>query len=86
MYERALAIKPRYARALLNMGISQANLGMYEEAANFYLQALGLSPNARHIWNFLRVSLAGMERHDLVAKTKFEDVDLFLEDFPNLVL
>ena len=28
-YERALAIKPNYTRGVLNMGISQANVGNY---------------------------------------------------------
>lgn len=35
---RALELKPKYARGWLNMGISHANLSRYHEAARCYLQ------------------------------------------------
>jgi len=66
------------------LGISQSNLSLYDLASQSYLKSLILSPNATHIWNYLRVSLGGMERHDLVEKTKFQDVELFHDDFDNL--
>jgi len=74
----------RYARGILNLGISQSNLSFYDLASQSYLKSLILSPSATHIWNYLRVSLGGMERHDLVEKTKFCDVELFFEDFDDL--
>jgi tetratricopeptide (TPR) repeat protein len=60
-------LKPMYARGWLNLGISHANLGGYNEGARCYLQALNLNPNARHIWSYLRIALSVMERFDLVS-------------------
>ena len=48
-YNRALELKPKYARGWLNLGISHANLGKYDLAARSYLKALDLNNNA-HIW------------------------------------
>ncbi|CAN0501639.1 unnamed protein product [Ectocarpus sp. 12 AP-2014] len=80
-YRRAIASKPGYARAWLNMGISQANLNRYEEASSCYLQALRLNPEAKHIWSYLRIVFSSMERFDLVQKAGKEDAGLFEDDF-----
>ena len=45
-YASALGLRPGYARAWLNLGISYANLDQDAEAAQGYLQALRISPNA----------------------------------------
>ena len=56
-YHRALELKPKYARAWLNMGISHANLSRYSEAARCYIQVRegGRGPRAllrytRRVW------------------------------------
>jgi peroxin-5 len=67
-YEKALSIKPKYARGRLNLGISHANLQNYEGAARAYLSALRLNPDATHIWSYLRIAFTCMERFDLVQK------------------
>lgn len=38
---QALDLKPNYMRAWTNMGISYANLGVYNRSAAFYVRALG---------------------------------------------
>lgn len=50
-YSEALAIRPKYARGWLNLGISHANLNQYSEAAKAYLQALQFNPSARYVTN-----------------------------------
>tara|TARA_B100000795_G_scaffold249253_1_gene216643 strand:+ start:107 stop:1678 length:1572 start_codon:yes stop_codon:yes gene_type:complete len=79
-YEKALAIKPRYARGRLNLGISHANLQNYEGAARAYLSALRLNPDATHIWSYLRIAFTCMERFDLVQKTEERNLDIFGSD------
>lgn len=85
-YHRALEIKPRYARGWLNLGISHANLGNYQEATKCYLQALSLNDRADHIWSYLRICFTCMERFDLVKLADTRNVDLFQAEFPYLDL
>ena len=47
IYEKALQLRPNYARGWLNLGISHANGGNNLEAAKTYIHALELSPEAR---------------------------------------
>ena len=54
---RALGLKPRYARGWLNLGIAHANLGRPKASVRAYLRALELSPQADHIWNYIRIAL-----------------------------
>ena len=65
-YHRALAIKPKYARGWLNLGISHANLGNQRAAVRCYLHTLELNPSALHVWNYVRMALGSMDRYDLV--------------------
>ena len=48
-YDRALELRPSYARAWLNRGIAFANSGRYDEAVKAYVQALALSPSAKYV-------------------------------------
>jgi len=68
LYAAALAQRPTFARGWLNLGISFANLNKYSESAKAYVQALHLSPGARHIWGYLRVVLTCLDRLDLVER------------------
>jgi tetratricopeptide (TPR) repeat protein len=40
-------------RVWVNLGIAQAYLGNYKEAARLYLNALSFNPKADHLWNYL---------------------------------
>jgi peroxin-5 len=74
LYEEALRSRARYARCWLNLGISHANLGAYQLASQAYLKALHLSPAAKHIWSYLRLTLSHMDRMDLVELVAAEDL------------
>jgi tetratricopeptide (TPR) repeat protein len=58
------------------VGISYANLNQYEESAKAYLQALNLTPSAKHIWGYLRVVFTCMDRMDLAEMSGREDPGL----------
>lgn len=47
LYSKVLQQRPKFARGWMNLGISYANLGEYQEAAKAYTQALHLSPDAK---------------------------------------
>lgn len=74
-YLRAIELRPNYARAHLNLGISYNNLGNYESAARAYMMALQLSPSASHIWQYLKITLTCLERHDLVTLCEARDLE-----------
>ena len=48
-YLRAIELRPGYARAHLNLGISYNNLGNYENAARAYMKALGADPKKMNV-------------------------------------
>jgi methyl coenzyme M reductase subunit C len=54
-------------------GISFANLSNFEEASKAYVQALHLTPGARHIWGYLRVVFTSMNKLDLVEMSSQEN-------------
>lgn len=80
-YLRAIELRPGYARAHLNLGISYNNLGNFENAARAYLRAVELNPAATHIWQYLRISLTCMERSDLVALCENRDFEALKRAF-----
>ena len=80
-YHRALRLKPRYARAWLNMAISHSNLHNYSEAARCYLQTLSLNPSAQHVWSYLRIALTCSEKWDLLPAAAAQNLDLFKEHY-----
>ena len=73
-YLRAIELRPGYARAHLNLGISYNNLGNFEAAARAYMRALELSPSATHIWQYIKISFTCMERPDLVSLCDARDL------------
>lgn len=77
----AIELKPRYARAWLNLGISFNNLGRYPDAVSAYCTALSLSPGAVHVWSYLRMSLRAMGRLDLVDRADQRDLAAFSREF-----
>ena len=80
-YHQALQIKPKYARAWLNMAIAHSNLQQYDDAARCYLQTLSINPNAEHCWSFLRIALTCIERDDLLPAATAHNLDAFKGDF-----
>lgn len=71
----ALSLRPTYARAILNVGITNAQRKDYEEAARSYAQALALNPGSRHMWGQLRVAAVTMARYDLLERCDAFDLD-----------
>ena len=80
-YVHALELKPQYVRALSNLGISYGNMQAHEAAAQCYLKALSLNPSAGHIWNYLTMTFASMDRPDLVERAGRGDHEAFRSDF-----
>ena len=78
-YHSALQLRPKYARAWLNMAISHSNLKNYDEAARCYLQTLSLNPSARHCWSYLRIALSCSEKWDLIPLAVKQDLSAFSE-------
>ena len=78
---RLLLLHLQYVRALSNLGISYGNMRTYEAAAQCYLKALSLNPDAKHIWNYLTMTFASMSRPDLVEKAQRGDHTAFHADF-----
>ena len=58
------------------------NMANYTAAAQCYLKALSLNPEANHIWGYLQMTLTSMGRPDLVAKAAARpDHEAFRADF-----
>ena len=80
-YHQALQIKPKYARAWLNMAIAHSNLQQYDDAARCYLQTLSINPHAVHCWSFLRIALKCIERDDLLPAATEQNLNAFQGHF-----
>lgn len=55
-YHRALELKPNFVRVWVNLGMAHAFRRDYDEAIRFYLNALLLNPDAKHIWDYVRTA------------------------------
>ena len=53
----------------------------FEAAAHFFVNALTLTPDATHIWNYLRSSMVRMDRYDLIEKIQMKDLAFFQKTF-----
>jgi peroxin-5 len=80
-YHQALQLKPKYARAWLNMAIAHSNLQQYHDAARCYLQTLSINSAAVHCWSFLRIALSCLDRMDLLPAATARNLDAFREHF-----
>jgi len=80
-YFKALEGKPTYVRARANLGISFLALNSYNEAAESFLSALKLHPNAGHLWDNLKMVFRLMGREDLEARAAHNDIEAFGESF-----
>eukprot|EP01116_Phalansterium_solitarium_P000217 TRINITY_DN10127_c0_g1_i2.p1 TRINITY_DN10127_c0_g1~~TRINITY_DN10127_c0_g1_i2.p1 ORF type:complete len:701 (-),score=211.05 TRINITY_DN10127_c0_g1_i2:436-2538(-) len=80
-YFEALSIKPSFVRARANLGISYMALQDFPRAAEYFLQALSMHPEARHLWSNLQMVFRGMSREDLVDRCADNDVDAFRGEF-----
>jgi len=80
-YFKALEGKPTYVRARANLGISFLALNSYNEAAQSFLSALRLHPNASHLWDNLKMVFRLMGRDDLEERAAHNDIEAFGEDF-----
>jgi len=73
-YIKALELRPKYVRGLINMGIALTNLSRYKEAAQYYLSALKLSPTSAHVWDYVRLVFTSIDRFDLVEVTRSQNL------------
>ena len=80
-YHKALQIRPKYARAWLNMAIANSNLHNYQEAARCYLQTFSLNPAAVHCWSYLRIALSCGEQYNLILFAAAQDLAAFRGHF-----
>ncbi|PRP79288.1 hypothetical protein PROFUN_12429 [Planoprotostelium fungivorum] len=81
-YYKSLDAKPSFVRARANLGISYMALKQYEKAAQYFLGAISLHPESKHIWSNLRIVFQYLERPDLIDKMDSQhDVEMFREDF-----
>jgi len=49
VYSKALELRPKYARALINRGIAETNLGNFSQAVKEFVNTLQTTPTARYI-------------------------------------
>jgi tetratricopeptide (TPR) repeat protein len=88
-YYRALTLRPSFARALVNCGISFSMLHKYEEAVTYFLAAVKRS-NDMHIWTLIPMFYHNLENfnpddvqsHDLNTfrpRFKFDDFSLLYD-------
>eukprot|EP00300_Choanocystis_sp_HF-7_P018976 c20196_g1_i3.p1 GENE.c20196_g1_i3~~c20196_g1_i3.p1 ORF type:complete len:350 (-),score=79.86 c20196_g1_i3:183-1232(-) len=87
-YSQALALKPSYVRAQINVGVALLNVDRHHEAATHFLRILaqlagsGNSPRTVDgVWAKLRLVLLNMDRFDLADKCSRKNVNLFRPDF-----
>jgi len=67
-YEQALAIKPDYAEAHYNLGVTLKELGQLDTAIKHYKQALTINPDYAEAYNNLGVTLQELGQLDAAVK------------------
>ena len=68
LYEQALALNPRYARAVYNLGVAYAECGQHEKAVFMYNMAVALDPSCAEAYNNLAVILREAGRLDAAVQ------------------
>jgi len=63
-YEQSLAIKPDYAEAHNNLGVTLKELGQLDEAVKFYEKSVALKPDFTEAYQNLGSVLSGLKRED----------------------
>ncbi len=56
-------------------------LRQFDKAAQYFLQALSMYPEAKHIWSNLQMVFMSMGREDLVENCMKGDIELFRNEF-----
>lgn len=64
-----------------NLGISYMALKDYPKAAQYFLGAIEMHPEAKHIWTNLQMVFMSMERPDLLDKAAEGKTELFKDEF-----
>ena len=67
-YQKAISLKPDYAEAYNNKGISLKNLKEYKEAINNYDKAISLKPDYAEAYNNRGISLSRLKIYNLALK------------------
>ena len=68
LYERALALNPRYVRAIYNLGVAHAESGQHEKAIFMYNMAVALEPTCAEAHNNLAVIMREAGNLDAAVK------------------
>ena len=68
LYERALALNPRYVRAIYNLGVAHAECGQLEKAMFMYNMAVALEPTCAEAYNNLAVIMREVGNLDAAVK------------------
>ena len=73
LYERALALAPRYPDALYNLGVACSEAGQPERALHLYELAVHFQPACAEAWNNLARALHHLSclRHLLLSVSLF---------------
>jgi peroxin-5 len=73
-YRRALQLRPGFVRAQSNLGICFYNQGQHDKAIPVFLDLLEGSPENKHVWSLLRMSLTLSGRSDAAQVSRSLDV------------
>ena len=65
----------------VNLGVTYDNKSDYTKAAQYFLSAVSLNPNAKHIWGYLRSTFGSANREDLTVLAQKMDVNAFKDMF-----
>ena len=74
--DKAIELKPDYATAWYNRGVTLGNLGRYEEALKAYDKAIELKPDYAAAWNNRGVALGKLGRHEEALKAYDKAIEL----------
>jgi peroxin-5 len=75
-YQHALRLRPKYVRALSNLGISYYNVKRYDEAVNAFVSGLAINPEPGHLWSYVGMCFASLGREDLARIALDRDITL----------
>jgi tetratricopeptide (TPR) repeat protein len=66
-YREAIALRPDFVEAHINLGIALRYVGQFEESARIHQVAVGLRPDDAQAWNNLGIAFSALENHSAAA-------------------
>ena len=80
-YQQAIELRPNYVRTLVNIGLAHNNNQDFMTATKYFLDALMLNPQAKHLWSYTRQSLLQADNFELLELLERKDPSLFRGTF-----